>query len=48
MALIKKFRIKSFKDINPMIEFENISLSYGDRLILDNINFKIIFNQFSY
>ena len=22
-------------------EFENISLSYGDRLILDNINFKI-------
>ena len=24
-----------------MIEFENISLSYGDRLILDNINFKI-------
>jgi lipopolysaccharide export system ATP-binding protein len=24
-----------------MIEFENISLSYGNRLILDNINFKI-------
>ena len=41
MGIIKKFRIKSFKDINPMIEFENISLSYGDRLILDNINFKI-------
>ena len=41
MGVIKKFRIKSFKDINPMIEFENISLSYGDRLILDNINFKI-------
>ena len=41
MGVIKKFRIKSFKDTNPMIEFENISLSYGDRLILDNINFKI-------
>ena len=41
MAVIKKFRIKSFKNINPVIEFENISLSYGERLILDNINFKI-------
>ena len=41
MALIKKFRIKSFKKINSIIEFKNISLSYGNRLILDNINFKI-------
>ena len=41
MAIIKKFRIKSFKNINNIIEFENISLSYGNRLILDNINFKI-------
>ena len=41
MAIIKKFRIKSFKNTNSEIEFENISLSYGDRLILDNINFKI-------
>ena len=41
MGIIKKFRIQSFKDINTMIEFENISLSYGERLILDNINFKI-------
>ena len=41
MAIIKKFRIKSFKNINSIIEFENISLSYGSRLILDNINFKI-------
>jgi lipopolysaccharide export system ATP-binding protein len=41
MAIIKKFRIKSFKKINSIIEFENISLSYGNRLILDNINFKI-------
>jgi len=41
MAIIKKFRIKSFKNINTIIEFKNISLSYGNRLILDNINFKI-------
>ena len=41
MAIIKKFRIKSFKTSNPIVEFNNISLSYGNRLILDNINFKI-------
>ena len=41
MAIIKKFRIKSFKKINSIIEFENISLAYGNRLILDNISFKI-------
>ena len=41
MAIIKKFRIKSFKNINSIIEFDNVSLSYGNRLILDNINFNI-------
>ena len=41
MALIKKFRIKSYKKPNSIISFENVSLSYGNRLILDNINFKI-------
>ena len=41
MGVVKKFRIKSFKNQRPIIEFENISLSYGNRLILDNINFKI-------
>ena len=41
MAIIKKFRIKSFKNINSIIEFDNISLSYGNRQILENINFKI-------
>jgi lipopolysaccharide export system ATP-binding protein len=41
MAVIKKFRIKSFKNINSIVEFNNISLAYGNRLILDNINFKI-------
>ncbi len=41
MGIVKKFRIKSFKKRNPIVEFENISLSYGKRLILDNISFKI-------
>ena len=41
MAIIKKFRIKSFKNVNSIIEFDNVSLSFGNRLILDNINFKI-------
>ncbi len=41
MAVIKKFRIKSFKNNIPIIEFNNVSLSYGNRLILDKLNFKI-------
>ena len=41
MAIIKKFRIKSFKNKFSIINFENISLAYGNRLILDNINFSI-------
>jgi len=41
MAVIKKFRIKNFKNLKSIIEFKNISLSYGNRLILDNISFKI-------
>ena len=41
MAIIKKFRIKSFKNNNSIIKFENVSLAYGNRLILDNINFNI-------
>ena len=41
MAIIKKFRIKSFKTADTIIEFKNVSLAYGNRLILDNINFKI-------
>ena len=41
MGLIKKFRIKSFKKINPIIEFENVTLAYGNRIILDNISFQI-------
>ena len=41
MGVIKKFRIKSFKNLNSIIEFNNVTLSYGKRIILDNISFKI-------
>ncbi|WP_440911578.1 ATP-binding cassette domain-containing protein [Candidatus Pelagibacter sp.] len=41
MAVIKKFRIKSFKNVNSIIEFKDVSLAYGNRLILDKINFSI-------
>jgi lipopolysaccharide export system ATP-binding protein len=41
MAIIKPFKIKSFKKKNPSIEFKNVSLGFGNRLILNNINFNI-------
>ena len=41
MGIVKTFRIKKFKKLDTVVEFENVSLSYGNRLILDNINFKI-------
>ena len=41
MAVIKKFRIKSFKKQKPLIALKKISLSYGERQILDNINFEV-------
>ena len=41
MAIIKKFRIKSFKKNKPIIKIENISLSFAKREILDNISFSI-------
>jgi len=41
MAIIKKFRIKSFKNNKPIIELAKMSLSFGKRLILDNISFSV-------
>ena len=41
MSIIKNFRIKSFKKPSTILSFENISLSYGNRVILDNISFQI-------
>ena len=45
MAIIKKFRIKSFKKPQPIISLENISLSFGKTQILDNVSFKINHGQ---
>ena len=41
MALIKKFRIKSFKKAKPLASLEKISLSFDKRQILDNISFNL-------
>ena len=41
MAIIKKFRIKSFKNNKEIVKLENISFSFGDRKVLENINISI-------
>ena len=41
MAIIKKFRIKSFKQKKTILKLEDVSLSFQNRLILENINFEI-------
>ena len=41
MAIIKKFRIKSFKNQKPLVSLKKISLSFGKRQILDDISFNI-------
>ena len=41
MALIKKFRIKSFKEQTELMKLEKISMFYNKRQILNNLNLKI-------
>ena len=41
MAIIKKFRIKSYKESKPLINLDKISLSFKNRLILDKISFNL-------
>ncbi len=41
MALIKKFRIKSFKEQEPVLELEKISMFYNKRQIINNLSLKI-------
>ena len=41
MAIIKKFRIKSFKQKQTILKLQNISLSFQKRQILENISFEI-------
>ena len=41
MALIKKFRIKSFKERQTLLQLDKISMFYNKRQILNNLNLKI-------
>ena len=41
MSLIKKFRIKSFKEERPIIELKNLTISYGNRQIVEQLNLNI-------
>ena len=41
MGLIKKFRIKSYKKEENIVQLKNISVFYNKRQILDNLNLKI-------
>jgi lipopolysaccharide export system ATP-binding protein len=41
MSNIKKFRIKSFKDTNSVLKLEKISLKFGKKIILENLNLKL-------
>ena len=41
MAVIKKFRIKSFKKNDSLLELQNVSKSFGERKILDNVSLRI-------
>ena len=41
MAVIKKFRIKSFKQREALVELINISMFYNKRQILNNLSIKI-------
>jgi len=41
MAIIKKFRIKSFKEKETLVELQKISMFYNKRQILNNISLNI-------
>ena len=41
MSNIKKFRIKSFKNKSEILKLEKISLKYGRKIILDNLNLQL-------
>ena len=41
MSNIKKFRIKSFKKKSSILKLDKISLKYGRKLILDNLNLQL-------
>ena len=41
MAIIKKFRIKSFKNLKPVLKLNKVSFSFKQRPILDTISFNL-------
>ncbi len=41
MSNIKKFRIKSFKDQNVILKLDKVSLKYGRKIILEDLNLKL-------
>ena len=41
MSNIKKFRIKSFKNNESILKLEKISIKFGKKIILDNLNFNL-------
>ena len=41
MAIIKKFRIKSFKKNKSLVALNKVSLSFGQRRILEDVSFNI-------
>jgi len=41
MAIIKKFRIKSFKKTKSIIKLDKLSLSFGRMKVLDNVSFSL-------
>ena len=41
MSNIKKFRIKSFKNKNVILKLDKISLKFGRKIILDNLNLQL-------
>ena len=41
MSNIKKFRIKSIKNNNNILKLEKLSLKFGKKVILDNLNFEL-------
>ena len=41
MSNIKKFRIKSFKKELPVLQLDKLTLKFGKRIILDNLNLQL-------
>ena len=45
MSIIKKFRIKSFKENKKILKLEKLSLKFGKKVILDNLNLELNYGQ---